>query len=180
MPSPLPEYWNDSEFLPEYIRLGLSEIVVTDHTFREESRGWGDEHITETIVARKGNLFVKLSASAHHQIGFGSGGGQHVGPEEPISESEYKKLAADKKAIDTPEARQGIEQQQARTKRHYELENKLHQMAPTCPDCGAKLTWRNGKRGPFWGCPNFKRLGCRGSKTMSPPELQVFEEFYRT
>lgn len=176
----LPNYLNISEFLPNYVRLGLSDIVVILHDFREENRGWGDEDVTETIVARKGDDFVKVSASAHHHVGFGSGGGHHIGPEEPISQLEYEKLTEGKKTIDTSAARKEVELERARLVRHDELERNLNQLAPVCPECGAKLIWRTGKRGPFWGCPNFRERSCHGSASMSADALKVFEELSRT
>lgn len=35
--------------------------------------------------------------------------------------------------------------------------------APVCATegCGATLVLRNGVNGPFWGCPNYKRLKCK-------------------
>jgi restriction system protein len=31
---------------------------------------------------------------------------------------------------------------------------------PTCASCGIKMTKRNSKRGPFWGCLNYPRCKC--------------------
>ena len=32
---------------------------------------------------------------------------------------------------------------------------------PSCPKCDVKMVVRRGRRGAFWGCPNFGRQGCR-------------------
>ena len=36
------------------------------------------------------------------------------------------------------------------------------QWTPTCPKCGAVMVLRNGKRGKFYGCPNFPK--CTGTR----------------
>jgi ssDNA-binding Zn-finger/Zn-ribbon topoisomerase 1 len=35
---------------------------------------------------------------------------------------------------------------------------------PTCPDCGAKMAERVGRRGSFWGCHAFPI--CKGVRPM--------------
>jgi restriction system protein len=35
---------------------------------------------------------------------------------------------------------------------------------PTCPNCGNRMTSRNSKRGPFWGCVTYPK--CRGMLQM--------------
>ena len=37
-----------------------------------------------------------------------------------------------------------------------------------CPECGAPMTLRGGKYGPFYGCIEFVRTGCRGSHGAHP------------
>ena len=36
--------------------------------------------------------------------------------------------------------------------------------SPNCPDCGAAMELRHGKRGDFWGCVNYRKTGCRGAR----------------
>ena len=45
--------------------------------------------------------------------------------------------------------------------------------APICPVCGAEMTLRNGRYGPFWGCKNYSGKGesCGHTEnTILPPE----------
>ena len=37
----------------------------------------------------------------------------------------------------------------------------------TCPQCGGRLIKRNGKNGPFIGCTNFSKLGCRYTRNIN-------------
>lgn len=39
--------------------------------------------------------------------------------------------------------------------------------APQCPDCGAPMRRRDGKRGPFWGCSTYPT--CKGIVNISEP-----------
>lgn len=36
-----------------------------------------------------------------------------------------------------------------------------HTKAGICPRCGGKLRYIKGRRGPFYGCSNFRSKGCR-------------------
>lgn len=38
---------------------------------------------------------------------------------------------------------------------------------PSCPSCGIKMTRRDSKRGPFWGCVNYPR--CRSTFAIKTP-----------
>jgi DNA topoisomerase-1 len=41
----------------------------------------------------------------------------------------------------------------------------------TCPECGAAMELRSGRRGYFLGCSQFAKTKCKGSREVSP-ELQ--------
>lgn len=42
---------------------------------------------------------------------------------------------------------------------------------PTCPSCGTKMTARDSKRGPFWGCPKYPK--CRAMLPMRASSNQT-------
>ena len=52
------------------------------------------------------------------------------------------------------------------SRRLLELATEGDWTTPTCPSCGASMTPRQGKHGPFWGCSTYPRcrakLGMRG------------------
>jgi hypothetical protein len=43
-----------------------------------------------------------------------------------------------------------------------EAEMQVHEMP--CPKCGAMLLLRDGRHGEFYGCSNFAKTRCRGSR----------------
>jgi restriction system protein len=47
-----------------------------------------------------------------------------------------------------------------RSKHLLELTTAGDWTTPTCPSCGERMTARESKRGPFWGCVTYPR--CRG------------------
>ena len=47
------------------------------------------------------------------------------------------------------------------TELEAEYANELEQEKYTCPLCGGHLERRTGKYGSFWGCSNYRALGCR-------------------
>jgi len=57
-------------FLAEYLGRGLSEIYEIDSMFEESEAGYGTSDMTQTVVARKGDQFVKLLAHHHAWFGF--------------------------------------------------------------------------------------------------------------
>jgi len=43
-----------------------------------------------------------------------------------------------------------------------------------CPQCGEVAEIRVGKFGPFWGCPNHRKTGCRGSIAVSKESSALY------
>ena len=166
-----------SQFLRTYLQRGLSDIVCIDHQWEEECGGWNNENISETVVARKGAIFVKVSSSAHIRIGYGNSTSD-VGEPERITPLEYKRLAKGKAIMDTSEAHGQIADEDRRVGRRVELEARLGTLAPKCPDCGKKMVQRRSKHGPFWGCSAFRR--CQGTVGLSTEASKVSAELYRT
>src|ERR1022692_3530531 len=57
---------NDMDhFLREYLKEGLWDVVSIANEEHEEESGSYDHMISETVVAQKGDGFVKVSASIH-------------------------------------------------------------------------------------------------------------------
>jgi superfamily II RNA helicase len=40
-----------------------------------------------------------------------------------------------------------------------------------CPDCDAAMTKRSGRRGDFYGCTNFFKTGCKGTRKVEEVEI---------
>jgi DNA topoisomerase-1 len=71
-----------------------------------------------------------------------------------------------------------------------ELKDKIKEMMParpkkavpkvevkeTCPECGAPMEVRSGRRGFFLGCSQFAKTRCKGSREVSPELMEQLQE----
>jgi DNA topoisomerase-1 len=46
----------------------------------------------------------------------------------------------------------------------------------TCPECGAPMELRSGRRGYFPGCSMYGKTKCKGSREVSPELMEQFPE----
>jgi DNA topoisomerase-1 len=46
----------------------------------------------------------------------------------------------------------------------------------TCPDCGAAMELRQGRRGYFLGCSMYGKTKCKGSREVSPELMEQLQE----
>jgi topoisomerase-like DNA binding C4 zinc finger protein len=162
-----------AEFLEEYLRIGLSQVVVIDHRHSEERSGYQNEHTHETIVAYDGNRFVRVEASESRI--FAPPGGHEFGlssPEE-ITEAEYKQLTKGQERSDTPSALKALADRKASQEHQKQASEQLHAITPKCPKCGQPLTYRNGPRGRFWGCKSYP--ACNGTASFTAEHTRLFE-----
>lgn len=49
------------------------------------------------------------------------------------------------------------------------IDEELRSLAPTCPDCGIPLELKSRRADghAFFGCPNYRRSGCRQTRTVT-------------
>ncbi len=145
-----------SEFLHRYLEMGLSKIVSIDYSFHEENSGFQDEDTHETIVAHKGQQYVKISVHSRHTFGPSSGGFFNVDSEQKITPIDYRKLRGDCEIMDTPKALAKIQKEADEHQKYLDLEAELRAVTPSCPSCKLKFQKKHSKRtGYFWGCPRF-------------------------
>jgi ssDNA-binding Zn-finger/Zn-ribbon topoisomerase 1 len=166
-----------SDFLEEYLDRGLSEIYITGHEEHEESGGFQNEYTTEYVVAKKEKKYVRIEL--REKKDFSPRGGRSVGivSEQEISEETYKKAAQQNVAIDTPVARKAVSEIKDKRRRRWEAEEKIQELAPTCPDHQIKLEQKSGKFGPFWGCPQFP--ACSYTANFTREAKQIYEQLRR-
>ena len=162
-----------AEFLEEYLRMGLSQIVVIDYSHTEERSGYQNEHTHETVVAYDGKRFVRAEASESRI--FAPPGGHEFGVSSPkeISEAEYKQLTAGKERSDTPSAIQSIADRKAAREQQKRASEQLQAITPKCPKCGQPLTYRSGPRGRFWGCKSYP--ACNGTAPFTAEHTRLYE-----
>ena len=159
-----------SEFLGHYLAAGLRDIVSIDYDSHEEQSGFQEENIRETIVARKGAGFIKVSMHLRKTYGpNGRGPEFNVSSEETITEQDYDQLRKGAEILDTPVALQQIADEDARQKQNRsqieDLDQKIAATAPKCPKCGGGMKKKHGKYGYFWSCSEFPN--CDGSAKFS-------------
>ncbi|SRR6266404_3118399 len=164
-----------SEFLRKYFDVGLTDIVLVNHQWREIGGGsWPDEETDETVVAKKGKQFVRLTVRLHVGFGFNVGSWTDVLSEEEIGQKEYETLASKNDRVDRPAAIQQLKDEDRNRSRRLELEQELSRLAPSCPECHGRMRWRKSKYGPFWGCLAFPE--CVGKTNMSLAARKVYDE----
>jgi hypothetical protein len=161
-----------SEFLSEYLRRGLSDIVVLSHDSEEETTGYEYRHVREEVVARKDGKSVRMSLHQETKYGPRSGVDIDVAQTE-IPDAEYQRLTKDRDVIDTPDRHQDYQKQRERNDRRAELKQQLEGIAPACSVCGGKLQPKSGKYGPFWSCSKFHGK----TKSLSAEALKLYQEY---
>jgi hypothetical protein len=153
-----------SEFVEEYLKLGLSDIVVVDYSHEEERRGYENEKTDETVVAKQKGKFVRFHISLY----------QNFNPHRPsrdltpgsvmeITEEEYKKEADGKPVLETKAAAEKLK-----------AAHDLSLITPLCPQHRVSFIVRtNSKtRVKFWGCPRFPN--CQASQPFSSEHLRLY------
>src|SRR5947209_7115314 len=165
-------------FLRKYLDLGLTDIVSIDYDSDEEQSGFQEENTYETVVARKGSEYVKVSVHLRKRFGPRSGNKVNVGLEEPIGKDMYCSLAAGRLVMDIPEALQDIkatdELERQKNNRAEDLQKRIAAVAPRCPRCGGAVEMKKGKYGWFWSCGDFPT--CDGTARLSPSTAELQEE----
>jgi hypothetical protein len=162
-----------AEFLEEYLRMRLSQIVVIDYRHSEERSGYQNEHTHETIVAYDGERFVQAEASESRI--FAPPGGHEFGVSSPkeITEAEYQQLTAGKERSDTPTAPKALADRKAALEQQKQASVQLEAITPKCPKCGLPLTSRSGPRGRFWGCKSYP--ACNGTASFTSEHTRLYE-----
>lgn len=162
-------------FLEEYLRHGLSDIYEIDSDFKESEAGYGSHDYRKTVAARKGDLFVKVSAHEHAWFGFKGGRNLGITSDELITESQYQELIAGKERVDNPENVQAVKSHQESLRKRYEAEDKLNAIEHQCPKCKGKMHWKSGRFGPFWGCVDYPN--CNGTLQMTADEKKFYKQY---
>ena len=175
-----------SQYLRRYLELGLSQIVVVDHREKEVQSGYGLELTWETVVARKGNGYVRLVFHDRQSFAPNAGGSSGgVESEAIITATEYRDASKSNEVLDTPEHVKEIERQEAKIQERFAKEARLRpqriklyadlkRVTPKCPSCGIAMIQKKGKFGSFWGCSKFPY--CDGKANISAEANRVLWE----
>jgi hypothetical protein len=162
-------------FLAEYLCHGLSQIYEIDSSYHESEAGFGSHDHKKTVVACKGDQFVKVSAHEHAWFGFNGGRSLAVTSEEAISEPEYLQLINGKSLLDTLENVRAVKGHQDSILRRYQAQDELNAIKHQCPLCESRMRWTSGKFGPFWGCAKYP--DCRGTRDMTAVEKRLYGQY---
>jgi len=136
-----------SDYLRHYMDGGLSDIIVVTTREKELGNAYRRELTWETVVARKGNGYVKVVL--RHSVSFSPGAGGHdigMESETPITAEEYRKEARGKHILDTAEALARLEEAGRAMNAHYArqgelrarrtpLQDRFDKLKPKCRKC---------------------------------------------
>lgn len=154
---------DSSQFLEDYLKSGLSQIVVISYEHHESGSGHAGQ-TTETVVAKKGNKFIRATLHEERRFQARPGSGKSL-DEEEISEKEYKKLVGARTVIDSSDVLADLEERKERAAKYSKFRTEFLETTPDCPKCGGRMVNRKGPHGQFWGCSDYPR--CRGTADFS-------------
>jgi DNA topoisomerase-1 len=49
------------------------------------------------------------------------------------------------------------------------------EVSETCPECGAAMEVRSGRKGPFLGCTQYAKTKCKGTREVSPELMEQLQ-----
>jgi hypothetical protein len=151
-----------SRCLEHYVlNMNLSGILILSSQWREESSGDQNEFFTEEIVCLKDGNPHRMVIETKIFCGWrmGEPPSATVISEQAISEEEYNQIVNERGGIeDTPVYRATMEE-------IYRLRDRLKEMIPNCPDCGARMQERKGPYGEFLGCSRYPK--CKGTQKLT-------------
>lgn len=147
--------------LDDYLLRGYSDIVLINSESHEEKDFHGTERGTETVVARKGALFIRASGFEQNQYGPGGNSYCEIRGEEEITREEYERLSSGRSTLDTSEERQKYIARKA----SEDMRAQLEKDAPACPEHGVPMKLRKGPNQFFFVCPK-----CSYKARLSPQQ----------
>jgi hypothetical protein len=149
-------------------RLNLSGIVTLTSEWWEETSGNLNEYVKEEIACMEGGSPYRMIIQTKFYCGWEMGRSPSVNilNKEAISEEEYHELCLARRGVeDTPEYRRVKEEVR-------NLRNQLEDMVPICPACGARMVFKSGPYGDFWGCQRYPKCNRTSKISMQYKESE--------
>lgn len=177
-----------SGFLKQYIDHGLSAIIFISTKGVEAGNAYGRETIWETVVARKGNDYVRVVATQRTSFAPHAGGGSlGFESETPITEAEYRTASKGKAILDTREALQSLQDDEEALKSHYarqeEIREKqaplyaqLKKLTPKCDNCDRLMALKSNKGRRSWACTQYPRNCDGGFKYLTAEVSKLLQD----
>jgi hypothetical protein len=177
-----------SDFLKHYLEHGLSEIIFESSKTSEKGNAYGRETTTETVVARKGNQYVRVVAIQRDSFApRAAGSSSGVDSETVITLAAYKVAAKGRAILDSAEALQALKQAEENLNAHYAkqaairekqapLGARLEKLTPKCDNCDGAMTikTKNGRR--FWACPRYPQRCNGGIKNLTAEVVRLLAD----
>ncbi|MFD0680370.1 MULTISPECIES: topoisomerase DNA-binding C4 zinc finger domain-containing protein [unclassified Paenibacillus] len=136
--------------------LNASGIVIISSEWREESKGYQDEHTDEEAACIIDGRYMRVSIYKLMKMFKGT---DYTVKKNEISKEKYEEYKLLYGVVDTPEVLDKIERRNE-LRRLINAEEK--KTTPKCPKCKSKMSVRSGKRGIFWSCNTFP--SCYGTR----------------
>ena len=144
-------------------RFGISGIIRISSEWREESKGYQNEHIDEKIACMdKGKFYMILAHLTTKTMG---GEDFRILTKDEISEDEYQAYKKEHgEIIDTDEYRAIYDE-------IVTIDEEIGELYPSCPKCDSVMVERSSRYGKFWGCSGFPK--CKGTKKLGDESEQM-------
>lgn len=133
-------------------------IVVIGVGERGESASTHAEWSEEDVVFRKGQTWFRATVKYTHDI-YRRGWRHWKENEKVITAAEAQSLIAGH----TP---QNVAATKAEIAKWAATKAAEDAARPNCPKCGKKMAHRSGRNGAFWGCSDFPKSKCNGTRPM--------------
>lgn len=135
-------------------------IVVIGKGESGESASTHAEWSEEDVVFQKSQTWSRATVKYSHDIyRRGNGWRNRLVEEKVISAAEAQSLIAGHTPQNVAATKAEIAQWEA-TKAAQDAAR------PNCPKCGKKMAERSGRNGAFWGCSDFPKSKCNGTRPM--------------
>jgi hypothetical protein len=156
------------------IRRGYRDIVVEDHREWEDVSGYQYNNERTTLLAR--NPSGEPQRIAYSWCSHKSSEG--LLSEVPIDEATFCESAATHGIKDGPGVAEQVAAEdaahRAEMQDRFRAQAEFTALRPVCPECSAIMEFRHSTKsgGYFWGCSQFARGRCRGTRSIAANDLE--------
>jgi hypothetical protein len=154
--------------LDEYLRRGYSDIVLLEGDHSERGDWYGTETSTQTVVAKRGAEFVRVSGVEKHTFGPKGKHNADIVREQQITREEYETLSDGNPFLDSAAIRSSFEEKTVGFEQARSVKKELESDAPNCPVHNKPMKLARGPKAYFFGCSRYPK--CLEKRWLTPTQ----------